>query len=241
MPELQVMSDLHFEHHRDSGVSFLESLDPEGVDALVLAGDICASAAIPWVLEAFCSKYPTVFYVPGNHEYYYTTRKDVRQSLKEASEKCPNLHWLDNGHVEWEGLRIVGGTMWFPRTPGADHHKGGMYDFHLIKGLESWVYKENQDFCEMLEEDLTTDSVVITHHLPSYRSVPPRFVGHPLNPFFVCDVEEVILRKSPKLWIHGHTHSTADYQLGDTRVVCNPFGYPREGGISFSMDARFSV
>jgi Icc-related predicted phosphoesterase len=32
----------------------------------------------------------------------------------------------------------------------------------------------------------------------------------------------------PALWLHGHTHGSCDYKLGDTRVVCNPMGYPGE-------------
>ena len=42
------------------------------------------------------------------------------------------------------------------------------------------------------------------------------------------DIEKVILDLQPKYWIHGHTHIPCQYDLGDTRVVCNPRGYPRE-------------
>jgi hypothetical protein len=28
------------------------------------------------------------------------------------------------------------------------------------------------------------------------------------------------------LWVHGHTHSSFDYKLGKTRIICNPRGYP---------------
>ena len=28
-----------------------------------------------------------------------------------------------------------------------------------------------------------------------------------------------------KLWVHGHTHSSFDYNIHGTRVVCNPRGY----------------
>jgi hypothetical protein len=28
-----------------------------------------------------------------------------------------------------------------------------------------------------------------------------------------------------RLWTHGHTHHAFDYQIGDTRIVCNPRGY----------------
>ena len=27
------------------------------------------------------------------------------------------------------------------------------------------------------------------------------------------------------LWVHGHTHDSADYTIGATRVLCNPRGY----------------
>ncbi len=38
-------------------------------------------------------------------------------------------------------------------------------------------------------------------------------------------MDELILKRQPALWVHGHTHDSADYHLGSTHVVCNPFGY----------------
>ena len=43
---LQLLSDLHFEFHRDGGRSFVDSLDPGGIDVLVLAGDIAVGERI---------------------------------------------------------------------------------------------------------------------------------------------------------------------------------------------------
>ena len=37
---LQLLSDLHFEFHRDHGRSFVSSLDPSGVDILVVGSAI---------------------------------------------------------------------------------------------------------------------------------------------------------------------------------------------------------
>ena len=31
--------------------------------------------------------------------------------------------------------------------------------------------------------------------------------------------------KQPSLWLHGHTHESFDYNIKNTRVVCNPRGY----------------
>ena len=54
----------------------------------------------------------------------------------------------------------------------------------------------------------------------------PRYQGSPLNCFFACpEAEAILLEKAPRLWVHGHTHDSLDYQLGKTRVLCNPFGY----------------
>jgi predicted phosphodiesterase len=36
------------------------------------------------------------------------------------------------------------------------------------------------------------------------------------------------MKKPPKLIVHGHTHDPCDYMIGETRVICNPRGYPAE-------------
>ena len=82
--------------------------------------------------------------------------------------------------------------------------------------------------CSWLERTVQEGDVVVTHHLPSRRSVAPQFAGDPLNAFFLCDMERLILARQPLWWIHGHTHHPFDYQLGQTRVVANPRGYPSE-------------
>jgi hypothetical protein len=70
--------------------------------------------------------------------------------------------------------------------------------------------------------------VVVTHHLPSYQSVPDCFRGDQLNRFYVCNQERLIVEKQPQLWLHGHTHTPCDYLVDETRIVCNPLGYPYE-------------
>jgi hypothetical protein len=51
------------------------------------------------------------------------------------------------------------------------------------------------------------------------------FVRRLPRDFFLCDVRKLIETAQPALWIHGHTHESCDYQIGRTRVVCNPYGY----------------
>ena len=71
-------------------------------------------------------------------------------------------------------------------------------------------------------------TVVVTHHLPHARSIPPRFTGDLLNAAYASDLSGVIEVGRPALWVHGHTHDSCDYMVGDTRIVCNPRGYDDE-------------
>lgn len=50
-----------------------------------------------------------------------------------------------------------------------------------------------------------------------------------MNGAFTSNLDEFILdHPHVALWTHGHTHHTFDYAIGDTRIVCNPHGYPGE-------------
>ena len=40
------------------------------------------------------------------------------------------------------------------------------------------------------------------------------------------DLAPLVERYQPALWIHGQTHEACDYLIGQTRIVCNPRGYP---------------
>ena len=66
---------------------------------------------------------------------------------------------------------------------------------------------------------------MITHHAPTPRSIAPRFHGSALNPAFASNLERLIARYQPALWIHGHMHNSVDVTVGETRVLANSAGY----------------
>ena len=49
----------------------------------------------------------------------------------------------------------------------------------------------------------------ITHHAPTPRSIAARFHGSALNPAFASNLERLIARYQPALWIRGHMHKGA--------------------------------
>ena len=67
--------------------------------------------------------------------------------------------------------------------------------------------------------------VVVTHHLPSFQSIPERFRGESLNGAYASELFEDIMETQPDIWCHGHTHGSSDYMIGNTRILCNPRGY----------------
>ena len=75
--------------------------------------------------------------------------------------------------------------------------------------------------------------VVVTHHAPSPKSIRPWFKGDPFNCAFASDLDRVVERYQPGLWIHGHMHDPVDEWLGRTRLVANPAGYTHENKRGF--------
>ena len=226
---IQLLSDLHFEFHRDGGRSFVESLDPDGVDALVLAGDVAVGEGLPEALDLLCQRYrnSSVIYVHGNHEFYHSSLGRVHQLTMMALRNNPNLNWLNKTGAKVEGTWFWGAPLWFPHTVTDPSVKQLLNDFSEIENFESWVYRENQAATEFLHDHVGPGDVVVTHHQPSHLCVSPQYRGSALNPFFVSDMTPFIRERQPKLWLHGHTHDSRDIEIDKTRVICNPFGYAR--------------
>jgi hypothetical protein len=152
------------------------------------------------------------------------------------------LHVLDNSTCEIQGRRFVGTTLWMRHFPGIELLHESLNDFYMIEHAERRVYEENARALTFLRRTVGPDDIVITHHLPSLRSVHPAYADSSLNCFFVCDVEDLILNRRPRLWAHGHTHRSVRYKIGATTVICNPFGYAaREENPQFDFGLTLEI
>lgn len=191
----------------------------------VIAGDLSSSKYIAVGLKLFCEKFPHVVYVTGNHEYYGSSFVDVHERIADMMGKLPNLHWLSNSYCEIDGKRIHGSTLWFPEAGHLGVHKFMLNDFRMIERFEPEVYQWHDHSRKYLKDAVEKGDIVVTHHAPSFKSIHPRYERNLLNCFFASHSESVVRDTEPSLWIHGHTHSSFDYMIGTTRVICNPFGY----------------
>ena len=232
--KLHVLSDLHTE--------FADFSPPEtDADVVILAGDIGVGlGGIEWAARQF-PKAP-VIYVPGNHEFY---GHDIGLTDELKAAAPANIDVLNNDKLELHGIRFLGSTLWTDFNLHGDEEawfarqcaKQLMKDFASIhNGSRRFTPEDSVELHEAsktwlvgeLERKFEGPTVVVTHHLPASTSVALRYANDPLNPAFASSLEDVIEKHRPELWIHGHTHAPCDYELFDTRIICNPLGYPGE-------------
>jgi len=220
------ISDLHIDKMHPGTLNEMIQAIPNDIDVLVVAGDVCDSGErILSFFQELCERFKDVIYILGNHEYYHNSIEDLYTTMKELVDTHINLHWLDNSTVTLGGVRFVGSTLWFPFQEANKAYERPMSDFGQIPEFREWVYEENRKAQDFLQHTICSDDVVITHFLPSSRSVAQQYMASPFNRFFVCPMDDLIEKIQPRHWIHGHTHTACFYKVNKTQVTCNPFGY----------------
>jgi hypothetical protein len=237
-----IFSDLHLEQ----GAS--PDLDVPEADVCICAGDISDRGVVPSIRflgEIVAPKMPVVF-VPGNHEYYRASIVEGFEAGVEEALKYDEVFILDGGAASVCGVHFVGATLWSDFALFGDARLAMLadgeasHDYREIK-LSKRPFKrfsarnsmelhfEARVFIDrFLQASSAVPTVVVSHHAPSILSVAPKFIDDPLTPSFASSLERIILRHQPRLWVHGHLHNASDYQIGRTRVICNPRGLPGE-------------
>ena len=228
MTKIFICSDIHTVFHADGGKSAIKSLASDDVDIAVVAGDLSTVDDIETSLNRLCDKYPNVVFVSGNHEYYGATFQHVDDSIRDVESKLSNLTFLSDDRTNIDGVNFIGATLWFAMSGAAKQHKACLNDFRYILHCDPIAFDRYNQTVKYLYANIEEGDIVVTHHLPSYQSIGPQYVGSPLNCYFANNLDSLIIDKKPKMWIHGHTHVACDYMIEDTRVICNPLGYPAE-------------
>ena len=122
-----------------------------------------------------------------------------------------------------------------------DYTKIAKYEFNIREATfspEDSVedHKAMLNFIHETAVGVQEKFVVVGHHSPSKLSTKPQYEDDVIvNGAYSSDLSEFILdHPQIKVWTHGHTHHKFDYNIGSTRIVCNPRGY-----IDYEPDADF--
>ena len=193
-----------------------------------------------------------VIYVMGNHEHYSGRWDRTLDVLREEISHYPHIHLCDQDRVVIDDTVFLGVSLWTDFNGGdridmlsmpdlmndyraitEKQTRNGTEVYHNLR--PQTTYEKHKSDLDWLRVQLSLDqrkTVVVGHHCPSHASIhhtyqQPRYTT--MNGAFVSNLDEFILdHPQIALWTHGHTHHCFDYQLGDTRIVCNPLGYPGE-------------
>ncbi len=193
---------------------------------------------------ARCSKeFPHVIYIAGNHEFYHGKWKASLDHLCDECNKFPNIYFLERDFIEINDVTFIGATLWTDCNNGDPltlHALGGMMnDYKVIRNDEHGytklrpahtMHRHQQTlsyFKNVIDDRKDKKIVVVGHHTPSHQSIHVDYARDTLmNGGYHSNLDDFILdRPQIVLWTHGHTHTPFDYNIGTTRVVCNPRGY----------------
>ena len=234
----KIVSDQHLEFHAAGGSyrKYFQAIHPadgERAAICIVAGDFdVISQRSRAFFSELCNRENHVLFVPGNHEYYGCKEMTaVDEALLEIEQNMPNLTVLRTGApFHFAERRFLGDTMWLPKSPDLILSASLVNDSRLIPHVIEEAGARHQRFRNWLSHELRVGDIVVTHHLPSERSTPDVYRASATQPWFVAGGVESLFSRKPSVWIHGHTHQRCDYWMNETRVICNPMGYPNEAG-----------
>ena len=243
---LHILSDLHNEFSTFVPVDL-------GADVIVLAGDIDnGDQGLKWARKTWPGH--RIVYVIGNHEYYNRELAETLALLRQTAQAL-DIDLLEENETVIDGVRFLGATLWTDfeyfgaedKDMAMEEGQRRLTDFKVIRNGAQGLFTPADSIAlhkkslawlkARLDEPFDGKTVVVTHHLPSNKSVPERFMGTPLSACFVSHLDYLFGKM--ELWIHGHTHDCFDYEANGTRVVCNPKGYvTKRGPENPEFDAR---
>lgn len=251
--KIQYCSDLHLEFQENTAEMKMNPLVPSG-GILILAGDIMLLGNMKkhdWFLDWASGHYETVYWIPGNHEYYGGYSIEANDISFEEKIR-PNVILLNNRSVVHNNTAIHFSTLW--GSIGFLYEKkvqSGVSDFYQIRyksgplkvsGFNA-MHMEALHFLDSAhQKHKGMDSIVVTHHVPTFENYPAEFLGSPINGAFATELSGLIKKWKPNYWIYGHHHrNVKPFKVGKTTLLTNQFGYVQEGLTTFDRGCTASI
>lgn len=242
--DFQIVSDLHIETE-DTDPDPLKYITPV-CDKLILAGDIGTFYKYNQLykfIEKICKYFKVVIYVLGNHEYYYCKDSEkmnyfqIKELIIKLKNSITNLYILDKSSLTINDFCIVGCTLWsnlqlnLPKFIVKIH---GMtsesYLKHYINNIHYISYMNN--YCK--EKNLKL--IVITHYVPSYNLLCNYKKENKYASLYASNLDDFIRSSNIHTWIYGHCHYNSNKYIGNTNMVSNQKGKPKDNIQNYSKE-----
>ena len=185
---MELISDIHLEYDPTYRINRIGGI-------LIIAGDLgkVINKSYYDFLADVSDRYDHIILVAGNHEYYGTTIEKGERLLREITTKLPNVHYLQCDKVVINEIEFLGCTLW--SEPTVDHWLTN--DGSSIKDFSLEQYQDlNTQHRDWLTEQLnipsTRKKIVVTHYLPSYRCIDPKYNDENTNSFFASHLDDLV-------------------------------------------------
>jgi 3',5'-cyclic AMP phosphodiesterase CpdA len=236
---------------------FLDTVAQERLDGILISGDLAEGHTIETYLRMLAERLTCpVYFVLGNHDFYFSNFHDVRQTVRNLCRSQRNLHWLSEGGV----IPLSGNTALVGHDGWADGRFGDFFnsdvemtDYFLIEDLAKMdshlrleklnrLGDEAAAFVDrLLPEALRRyERVILVTHVPPFREAclyDGEICDDNYLPHFACRAlgESLtnIMQDFPKSHLTvlcGHTHGRAVVEIAPNLVV-------RTGGAEYGAPA----
>lgn len=233
---IQYCSDLHLEFPVNKRFLKNNPLIPSG-EILLLGGDIVPLAIMDSEKDFFdfvSDNFEQTYWVPGNHEYYHSDINIKSGTLHEKIRK--NVLLVNNVSVSHKHVRLIFSTLWSKISPAKEMIiQQYMADFHAIRNKDrkftphdyNLLHEECRKFITTeLQTTQPLKTVVVTHHIPTFKNYPEKYKESDLNEGFAVELFDLISGSKADYWLFGHSHEVVpDFTVGNTILTNNQLGY----------------
>jgi Calcineurin-like phosphoesterase len=251
--KIGIISDLHLDHKKftgNLGTGDILMIPGDVIPAALLHPKSPVHAEMidrtNQVFERGLKSFDHVVYTMGNHEHDYGVINYSKDILEKYINNHPNLHMLEKEKVIIKNLPVFGGVFWTDFYDGNPlammAAQSAMPEYKMVSKHDSNgmsivtpedIYREHIETIEnlnlFLDYHRNQPVAVMSHHLPSYKSVNSKFRAakfEALNTSFYSNLDYIMEENDNIiLWAHGHTHDNCEYKINKTDVYCNPRGY----------------
>jgi len=246
---IQFVSDLHLEFCELNKYNFNDFVKPKS-EIIALLGDIGnpTEELYQTFLKDCSENFKLVIVISGNHEYYTTdlfvTMDKIDNLIESLCNQYANVKYLNNTkytyEINGETIIFLGSTLWskiidrekkIVKEVSNDllniFTKDKIYlTIEEVNNLhnKNVIWLENE--LEAIKNSNTKNKVIVlSHHLPSYKAISPKFRAAKYNSMFASNLDDIIQKYSMFAWLFGHTHSQINVKIGNTLIKANPRGY----------------
>lgn len=242
---IDFISDVHTEYERPSVIkNLIQDIQmSSGNEYCILAGDIGHIHSALWedLIVVISTKYKTILYILGNHEYYKLNYDDVCElyqhkieNVLKKKELNMNYIMLENQYYISSTFVVCGATFWTQfKSPDIFRYikdykvisNGGKTMSYFINDKYTETKKWIIDNINTLKEKYPDKKIIVVTHFPpkqkgtsspkynQQQKIIRDYFTHPwCNQFNNVDI-----------WISGHTHYPYNFTYKGIHMTSNPF------------------